>query len=586
MFTRKICVRLLLSTLCLTLTGAVVRAEVSGTVKEAVTLTPIPGAIVTLQATTVRTTTAADGSFILPASNGTGLVIVGASKGYFNRGVVVDAPATGISILLDPVPQTDDPSYALRPPQGCGNCHPNQFNEWFDSPMAKAGTNTWVDDIYSGLGTPGGMGGFVYVRDSAFAGTNPNSECASCHQPEAWINTPFSALQDPTQPRTPEAVHGISCEVCHKVANIDIANVNHPGIFPGTVTLTRPAAPAFHQVQYGMLGDVDYMVPSQMRASYQPQLAAEVCAACHQDANDPAENHTYTGVVSEPTYLEWVATPYADPNSGMYASCVDCHMPAASYNEACAVLAPPIVREPGTLRSHTILGSTAAYLENAVEMTTNSSVVGNTLNVEVTIHNSLTGHHVPTGVTVRNMILLVEAWSYGGDPVSDSLTFTGTQTVHDLGGIGNPAQGYYAGLPGKLFAKVNHDASGNGPTFFTDATGIVFDNRIPALSYDVTNYSFALPANGGPVHIRTRLIYRRAFRFLVDAKQWTEDGHGAPLEDVLAPHYGHLMERNEAIIDATGAPIPAVSEWGLALIALLSLIAGTMVFSRVTTLPR
>ena len=97
-------------------------------------------------------------------------------------------------------------------------------------------------------------------------------------------------------------------------------------------------------------------------------------------------------------------------------------------------------------------------------------------------------------------------------------------------------------MPGKFYAKVNHDASLQGPTFSTDATGIQFDNRIPALGTDMTNYTFSIPGGSGTIHVRARLIYRRAFRFLVDAKSWTQDGHGNPLEDMTNPHYGHLME--------------------------------------------
>jgi hypothetical protein len=97
-------------------------------------------------------------------------------------------------------------------------------------------------------------------------------------------------------------------------------------------------------------------------------------------------------------------------------------------------------------------------------------------------------------------------------------------------------------LPGVLFAKVNRDASGNGPTFFTDAAGIQWDNRIPALGVGESACTFSLPEGGGQYQARARLIYRRAFRFLVDAKGWIEGGHGRPLADVQAPHYGHLME--------------------------------------------
>ncbi|MCP4413470.1 MAG: hypothetical protein GY808_13010, partial [Gammaproteobacteria bacterium] len=139
------------------------------------------------------------------------------------------------------------------------------------------------------------------------------------------------------------------------------------------------------------------------------------------------------------------------------------------------MLTPPLIRDPATVLSHRIEGTTATYLENAVELSMNAQLTGTELTVDVTIDNSLTGHHVPTGVTVRNMILLVEAWEDGQDPLTNPLVYTGTETIHDLGGIGDPAQGYYAGLPGKFYAKVNHDSSGQGPTFFTDATGILFD---------------------------------------------------------------------------------------------------------------
>ncbi len=520
-------------------------AQVSGFVRD-LTLAPIADARVSVQTGAATTVSAADGSFALPGATGTDLTIVAAKKGFFATSAIVTAP-TAVLLAMRPVPQDDDPTYTLVAPEDCGSCHPTQHSEWLGSPMALAGGNTWVHDIYSGKGTPDGMGGFVYLRDSAFAAHNPASECASCHQPEAWIANPFSALIDQPSP-PPAASHGIACDVCHKIADIDESRFNFPGIYPGVVTFTRPQGPTFEQVQYGVLRDVSFSSPSLMRSSYQPQLVAEVCAACHQDKNDPDEDGDFeepNGVVSEPTYQEWDDSAFADPASPHYATCVDCHMPPAGVTEACNVQVPPVIRDPATIRSHRIEGTTPAYLENAVELAVAPQLAGDSLSVDVTITNSLTGHHVPTGVTVRNMILLVEAWREGDGAV---LASTGTQTVHALGGIGDPTQGYYAGLPGKFFAKVNHDASGNGPTFFTDATGIQFDNRIPALATDISTYTFAVPSGGGTLRVRARLIYRRAFRFLVDAKQWTEDGHGNPLEDVQPPHFGHLMEEAERTI--------------------------------------
>ena len=525
-------------------------ADVTGHVRHADTLVPVSGAIVSLQASDVRTTTAPDGGFSLPLSSGTDLVIVAGAKGFFYAWKKVSPPLAGLELLLPPVPPMDDPAYTFLEPFDCGNCHPDQHNQWSDTPMARAGFNTWVDDIYSGQGTPGGMGGFVYTRDSVFAGSNPESECAACHQPEHWVNSPFTALADPTLPRPRAVTHGISCEVCHKIADVDESKINFPGLFPGALTFSRPAGPNFHQVQYGVLGDVTFSGPSLMRPSYQPQLVAEVCGTCHQDKNDPDENHTYNGVTSEPTYTEWAESPYGDEQSPLYETCVDCHMPPSGATEVCVVLYPPLVRDPDTIRSHTILGTTPEFLENAVDMVMDTAIEGSELRVNVAITNSRTGHHVPTGVTVRNMILVLEAWKDGDDPLIAPLLHTGLQTVHALGGEGSPAAGYYGGMAGKLYAKVNHNAEGNGPTFFTDATGLQFDTRIPALATDNTSYTFALPNEGGTVHVRARLIYRRAFRFLVDAKQWTETGHGNPLEDVLPPHFGHLKEIAEANVVA------------------------------------
>lgn len=511
---------------------------VSGIVRDQDTFEPIADALVTLQARGIRTMTAADGSYALEIPDTDGSVLVAAKKGYYNQSTIYSETPVGLDFSLQAVPHMDNPNYIPMAPKSCGICHSGQLEQWTGSPMARAGLNTWVHDIFNGTGTPGGMGGFVYTRDSAFAATNPASECASCHQPEVWIPSPFTRMENPTDPGYPSdaAVHGISCDTCHKVAHVDVNKINFPGIFPGAVEYSRPGAPTFQQVEYGLLGDADFEIMGTMQPSYQPQLMAEVCAACHQDAADPDENHTYTGVISEPTYLEWASSVYSDPNSAQYANCLDCHMPPSQETEACILV--NLNREAGSLRDHMILGTTPEYLENSATLEVVSTVAGGELTIDVAVTNSDVGHHLPTGVTVRNMILLVEAWD---ESTGTPLTFTGDQTIHALGGLGDPEDGYYAGLPGRFFAKVNHDANGGSPTFFTDATGIVFDNRIPALATDESSYTFSL-SGVESAHVRARLIYRRAFRSLVDAKGWTQDGHGQPLADLQAPHFGQLME--------------------------------------------
>ena len=538
--------------------SASVSAQVSGTVVDDESSEPIAGAVVSVQASNIETTTDEAGAFELSDATGAGLTIVAGAKGYFYASSSEAAPATNVELRLEPVPQEDDPYYTFTSPKRCGVCHPAQYEEWQGSPMQKAGMNTWVYDIYNGTGTgTEDLPGFIYTRDSVFAANNPASECASCHQPEPWAREPFQAMGNREEP-TPGMVHGVSCDMCHSVADIDLSNPNFPGIFPGVVTLTRPIGNRW-VVMYGALGDVTYEQTGWMRAAYQPQLKSEVCAACHQDANDPNEDHSFEvdplpplrpAIVSEPTYVEWVKTRYADPEDELHAECVDCHMAATNAGAACDRVS--LNRPDGDVRSHRILGTTAEFLENALSVTMEADIVGDSVEVEVAITNDQTGHHVPTGVTIRNMILLVEAWQQSdGAP----LEHTGSTVIHALGGVGDPAEGYYAGLPGRLYGKINIAENGTSPTFFTDAVAIVDDNRIAALNTDTTNYSFAIPADSGDLEVRARVIYRRSWRALVDGKDWQYDGHGNTLEDLEPPHFGHLMASAEKTL-STGAPIP------------------------------
>jgi MYXO-CTERM domain-containing protein len=533
--------------------AAAARAQVSGTVVDVGTGQPLPRARVSLQASAVEVTAGDAGEFSLPLTDAG--VVVGAVKGYFYGWAAVSPPATGVTLALEKVEAFDAgvgylPALWTR----CNYCHRAQVQDWISSPMGLAGKNTWVSDVYDGTGTPGGDGGFVYVRDSILAPHNPASECAACHQPIKWWDQPFTGL-DLLDAGTDAVTWGVSCDICHKVADIDEGKPNYPGLFPGVVKLAYPDPDAGQQLQFGVLGDVTFQWPGSMRPAYQPQLRAQLCGLCHQDKNDPDEDGDFeeaNGVVSEPTYLEWRESEYGDLASPRYQDCVDCHMPKVDARQACTEQFPELSRPSGDVRSHAFPGTTAAYLEDAVTLTLAATADAGVVEVAVTVHNDRTGHHVPTGVTIRNVVLLVEATSAGG---GGALPLLDGETVHALGGTGDggAARGYFAGLPGKLFAKVNHDAQGRGPAFFTEATGISWDNRLAPLASDVSRYRFHAP-EGGPVEVRARLIYRRSWRALVDAKGWTTDGHGNPLEDLAPPHFGHLMESAEATLDVPAPP--------------------------------
>lgn len=124
--------------------------QVSGVVRDQLTLLPVAGAMVTLQTTNIKTITAADGSFVLTNAIGADLVIVSAKKYYYNKSVTVSSPITNVEILIESVPQDNNPNYNFMDPEVCGSCHPDQYDQWTGSPMSLAGVNAWVYDTYNG----------------------------------------------------------------------------------------------------------------------------------------------------------------------------------------------------------------------------------------------------------------------------------------------------------------------------------------------------------------------------------------------------------------------------------------------------
>ncbi len=478
-------------------------------------------------------------------------VVVAAVEGYFNGSVV--AAAGSNTIDLEATVPSSSSSYVFISEFQCGFCHPKQLEQWTDSPMQRTGVNTWVYDVYDGTGTPGGGGGFVYTEDSVHAGTFPAAECASCHQPEAFIQDPFNTPLAPIGALTAEALRGVSCETCHKVADVDESLINATGIVEmnGAVTFTRPG-PGESQIMYGLLADVDFVAQPVMRAAYNPDITHETCATCHQYNNDHDKDFDWEepgSVPAQETWSEWKNSPYGDPLSSSYATCAGCHMApfAAVPISTCDALFPPIERDPDTLHTHDIRGTSPFFLDNAVELDGDASQVGNVLTVNIDATNTGAGHSVPTGITLRNIVLKVEAFDSDGDP----LPFTGTQTINDAAGVGDSALGYYGGDAGKLYAKLLGDGSGNRVIIFTEAFETLYNERIEALSTDSTSYTFEVPAGETVGEIRARMIYRRAYRDLIDDKGWTETGLGEVLEDLQPPYYGHLME--ELLINAPEA---------------------------------
>jgi hypothetical protein len=139
------------------------------------------------------------------------------------------------------------------------------------------------------------------------------------------------------------------------------------------------------------------------------------------------------------------------------------------------------------------------------------------IHVKVRVTNAKAGHHIPTDHPARNILLVISALDANGH----ELEHVGNQVIPEWGGKGNSPTDY-AGRPGKGYAKILEEKwTEISPTVaYWNPTILRKDTRIPALATDTTDYEFAAPKNGGPVVVKAKLIFRRAFKLLAEMKRW------------------------------------------------------------------
>jgi len=484
------------------LTGSVVDAEGR----------PIAGARVRLQATTSSTLTTDAGAFALAASSDRSPGAIAAWKdGYFNGGAPVVAGRNDYRIVLTAIPAGDARGYGWRPARGharggdgddrapCASCHPELVSEWERSAHSGSATNPLFLAVFEGRDRSGrSTGGPAFRRDFPRSLGN----CAACHVPALAIDAPFGT--DPAHARGP-AAEGVSCDVCHKVRDAAVDPTGgRPGVLSYTFARPAPGKDAF----FGQLDDV-IAGPDSFRAIYRE---SRYCAPCHHG--------TFWKVPAYSEFAEWEASSYARRK----VECQDCHMKLRTGPRRFAIEKEGgVVRDPSTISSHEQYGlNDEAFMRSSVTLSTRADAVDGGVRVRVGITNSGAGHHVPTGSPMRNMLLLVEARDARGAP----LQLVSGERVPDWGGVGSPARGDYAGLPGKGFAKIlaglveypadrrqGRQFARVEPAPYWRPSTIASDTRIPAEVTDVSEYVFAAPDRAAaPVTVRTRLVYRRTFR--------------------------------------------------------------------------
>ncbi len=507
---------------------------------------PVAGATVRVQATERVTLTDSGGRFALAgAEPQDGLVVLTAwAPGFFCGGPVEASPGDGAVVLeLEPHAAGDDSTYAWLPStpvpgvdslHTCSTCHARHgdpgaaelpVNQWLADSHSGSARNPRFLSLYAGTDLAGREGGgrrygrsrdygrFPIGLDTTNADVGPGyrldfpgtaGNCGACHVPLAAVSEPYGV--DPRDVAD-IAREGVSCDFCHKIwdVRLDPATGLPFRHMPGVLSyeLRRPAPGG--QFFAGPLDDVapgeDTFLPLQRGSAF--------CAPCHYGV--------FWDTVVYDSYGEWLRSPYSEPETGR--TCQDCHMPRGGATRFALGDRGGLERDPATIATHRMPGARdTALLRSALSLEVEARRAGEALVVQVRVSNDRTGHHVPTDSPLRSVMLLVSARDGNGDP----LDLLDGPTLPAWAGEGEPADGAYAGLAGRAFAKVLQELwTGEAPTAaYWNPVRVVADTRIAAFAADTSVYRFVAPP--GTTRVNARLIYRRAFRTLADQKGWNE----------------------------------------------------------------
>ncbi len=518
---------------------------IRGTVRDS--QATLPGAVVRIQTTQHSTITGLEGEFELtvPKIFSGPVKLTAWAKGYFIGGPVEASPGqSNVTITLHPHSKWDNREYkwlsSFRSSgsgenQGCAECHfrgkadsgPTlPVDEWLEDAHSQSAVNPRFLTMHAGTDMSGRRSpatAYTRLSDSSLVPLPPNpgepyygpgfkldypnhtGNCGACHVPLAAVNSPLNV--NPVSIQDVEA-EGVNCDFCHKIWDVHLDQAtglpfpDQPGVL--AYEFRRP----FQGHQF-FAGPLDDIAPGEDTYS-KLQKSSQFCAPCHFGV--------FGDTVVYDSFGEWLRSPYSREGTGK--TCQDCHMPRSKAEFFAHAGKGGLKRDSNTIASHKMTGARDLdLLQNAVSMNLEAEHLHEGIRVRTKVVNDRTGHHVPTDTPLRHLILMVRAWDGNGS----ALTLKAGPVLPEWCGSGNPADGYYAGLPGKVYAKLLEEKwTGVFPTAaYWNATRIVMDTRLGAYESDVGEFLFSAPDSGN-VRIEAVLLYRRAYKKLMDLKGWSD----------------------------------------------------------------
>jgi hypothetical protein len=507
----------------------------------------VSGAVVRIQTTAHSALTGSEGEFALavPESFSDPVRLTAWAKGYFIGGPVEASPGEkDVTISIHRHSQLDNREYEWLSSfqstgsgenEECSECHFRgeaasgpvlPVDEWLKDAHSQSAINPRFLTLHSGKDMSGRRSPstrYKRTKDYGLVPLPPDPEepyygpgyrldnpdhtgnCGTCHLPVSAMDAPYNT--DPFSVQGVEA-EGVSCDFCHKIWDVNLDPVtglpfpDRPGVL--SYEFRRP----FEGHQF-FAGPLDDIAPGEDTYS-RLQESSQFCAPCHFGV--------FEGTVVYDSFGEWLRSPYSNEETGK--TCQDCHMPSTGAEFFAQPEKGGLKRDPNTISSHRMPGATDLdLLENSVSLTLEAKHLPEGILVKTKVVNDRTGHHVPTDSPLRHLILVVRA--YGSD--ASELSLKEGPVLPEWCGSGDPADGCYSGLPGKVFVKLLEEIwTGVSPTAaYWNPTRVVMDTRLGAYESDVGKFVFIAP-DSGDVRIEAVLLYRRAHKKLMDLKGWSE----------------------------------------------------------------
>lgn len=341
-----------------------------------------------------------------------------------------------LAVSLEGFKPADPEIPSLTSSAKCKECHQEIYDSWKNTTHALS----IEDPIFKA----------AYMEAYLLTKGEVKFNCLSCHAPAVLINKDFDMEKDITK-------EGITCDICHSITKIDLADRRAPFKFES------------QGVKRGPMRDV--LSPAHKTELSTLFKSSELCAGCHEYVND-------VGVKVLATYSEWKESPYAAEGK----QCQDCHMP---------LIAGRVVKDKiksskqKLVNLHDIsAGHSEDQLKKALKVELkNISADKDFIVVSVDVTNVGSGHMVPTGLPKRKLALIVD--------VKTPKDYLSQQ---------------------KIFQRIMTDDKGNEIkkdwAFLMNGVKDLFDNRIKPREKKSESFTFVRPKNDDiTVSARVEYLY-------------------------------------------------------------------------------